>query len=281
MCEFCHTHGEGKKWYLEAKNYSDDLLSDLRRRDFIKDFFEKPEVQSEGVEKIGKLASAPGFVKSALATRISDKMKKLHFGQVVPIEEVERIFDFVTSITRFACLCRHLTVGSEQRYCYGVSLAPNGGKMVELIREIDPTYLIGPDTDGMESFSKEKALSMLREHEEEGLCHTVWTFVAPFIAGICNCDKADCLAMQSTVTYGVSQLFRAEYVAEVAPDLCTGCRDCMRSCQFGAISYSAALEKTVIDLRRCYGCGICRAACPSGAIELKERAAVPAAAKLW
>jgi ferredoxin len=281
MCEFCHTHGEGKKWYLEAKNYSDDLLSDLRRRDFIKDFFEKPEVQSEGVEKIGKLASAPGFVKSALATRISDKMKKLHFGQVVPIEEVERIFDFVTSITRFACLCRHLTVGSEQRYCYGVSLAPNGGKMVELIREIDPTYLIGPDTDGMESFSKEKALSMLREHEEEGLCHTVWTFVAPFIAGICNCDGADCLAMQSTVTYGVPVIFRAEYVAEVHPDLCTGCRDCMRSCQFGAISYSAALEKTVIDLRRCYGCGICRAVCPSSAIVLKERAAVPIADKIW
>jgi Fe-S-cluster-containing hydrogenase component 2 len=55
----------------------------------------------------------------------------------------------------------------------------------------------------------------------------------------------------------------------------------MRFCQFGAINYSAALEKTVIDLRRCYGCGICRAACPSGAIELKDRAAVPAAAKLW
>ncbi|MCK4647290.1 MAG: 4Fe-4S binding protein, partial [Candidatus Aminicenantes bacterium] len=83
------------------------------------------------------------------------------------------------------------------------------------------------------------------------------------------------------VTYGVPVLFRAEYVAEVDPDLCTGCRDCMRLCQFGAISYSAALEKTVIDLRRCYGCGICRAACSSGAIELKDRAAVPTAAKLW
>ncbi len=281
MCEFCHTHGEGKKWYLEARNYSDDLLSDLRRRDFIKDFFENPEAQGKTVEKIGQRANASGFVKKALAIRISEKIKKLHFGQVVPIEEVERIFDFVTSITRFACLCRHVTVGSEQRYCYGVSLAPNGGKMVELIREIDPKYLIGPDTAGMESFSKDKALTKLREHEEEGLCHTVWTFVAPFIAGICNCDKADCLAMQSTVTYGVPQMFRAEYVAEVDPDLCTGCRDCMRFCQFGAISYSAALEKTVIDLRRCYGCGICRSACPSGAIMLHERAAVPAAAKLW
>jgi hypothetical protein len=31
MCEFCHKHREGKKWYLEAENYSDDLLSDLKR----------------------------------------------------------------------------------------------------------------------------------------------------------------------------------------------------------------------------------------------------------
>ncbi len=32
MCDFCHKHGEGKKWYLEAKNYAEDLLSGLRRR---------------------------------------------------------------------------------------------------------------------------------------------------------------------------------------------------------------------------------------------------------
>ena len=31
MCEFCLKHGEGKKWYLQAKNYSDDLPADLRR----------------------------------------------------------------------------------------------------------------------------------------------------------------------------------------------------------------------------------------------------------
>ena len=43
MCEFCHKHGEGKKWYLQAKNYSDDLLSDLERRKYIVDFFAHPE----------------------------------------------------------------------------------------------------------------------------------------------------------------------------------------------------------------------------------------------
>ena len=43
MCEFCIKHGEGKKWYLQAKNYAEDLLSDLRRRNFIIGFFGHPE----------------------------------------------------------------------------------------------------------------------------------------------------------------------------------------------------------------------------------------------
>lgn len=33
MCEFCTEHGEGKKWYLEMKNYADELLHyELYRR---------------------------------------------------------------------------------------------------------------------------------------------------------------------------------------------------------------------------------------------------------
>jgi hypothetical protein len=35
MREFCHQHGEGKKWYLRTENYSEDLLNDVRRRNFI------------------------------------------------------------------------------------------------------------------------------------------------------------------------------------------------------------------------------------------------------
>jgi len=26
MCQFCTEHGEGKTWYLQMKNYSEDLL---------------------------------------------------------------------------------------------------------------------------------------------------------------------------------------------------------------------------------------------------------------
>lgn len=38
MCDFCVKHGEGEKRYLQARNYSDDLLSDIRRRRFIEEF---------------------------------------------------------------------------------------------------------------------------------------------------------------------------------------------------------------------------------------------------
>jgi hypothetical protein len=87
MCEFCHQHGEGKKWYLQAKNYSDDLLSDVHRRKFIEDFFSHPEELVSMVQGFDRLAKAPSFVRSVVSRMVSRKMKKQHFGQVVPIEE--------------------------------------------------------------------------------------------------------------------------------------------------------------------------------------------------
>ncbi len=281
MCEFCHKHGEGKKWYLQAKNYSEDLMSDLRRRKFIADFFSKPEDLAESMGKLEKLSRAPAFVKGVLAPYISGRQKKIHFGQVLPMEDIERIFGFVSSVIRTACLCRQENLGTEQRYCYGISMAPQGGEMRKIIEEIDASYLTGPDTAGLETLTREEALDSFRQHEKEGLCHSVWTFMAPFIGGICNCDRSDCYAMRATVTYGFPVMFRAEYVAEVNPELCNGCRQCMRACQFGAMGYSAANKKVIIDPRRCYGCGICRASCTKDAITLNDRTSVPIAASIW
>jgi ferredoxin len=282
MCEFCHKHGEGKKWYLQAQNYSEDLLSDLRRRKFIGDFFIGPELKSEGAEQRRLLQRLPRFVTDVLTPFRVNRRKKSHYGQVVPIEEVERIFSLVNSVTRLPCYCRQITLGSEQRYCYGVSMAPPGeSQFNQILRSIDADYLTGPKTSGLEDLSKEVALNSLRELEKKGLCHTVWTFVTPFIGGICNCDRSDCGAMRSTITLNFPVMFRAEYVASINPEQCNGCRQCMRVCQFGAMGFSAANEKVIIDPRRCYGCGICRASCTKDAIALNERSAVPLAAHLW
>ena len=72
------------------------------------------------------------------------------------------------------------------------------------------------------------------------------------------------------------------HALEIRPcKACNGCRACMRACQFGAIHYSAACKKALIQPRSCYGCGTCRVHCAKKAITLHDRASVPAAANLW
>jgi Pyruvate/2-oxoacid:ferredoxin oxidoreductase delta subunit len=180
-----------------------------------------------------------------------------------------------------ACVCRKATLGQEKRYCYGVSLGPDGGELGRIFAGIDNSFLKGVAGAGLERLDRLEAVTAFRAHEKEGMCHTVWTFGTPFIGGICNCDRSDCLAMRATVTHSTPVMFRAEWVARVDPALCTGCRECMRLCPFGAIIYSPSVRKTAVDLARCYGCGICRAACKRDAIHLDDRNAVPAAAGLW
>lgn len=285
MCEFCLKHGEGEKWYLQAKNYSEDLLSDVRRQDFIRQFSDQKFAEREFEKSnrgMGRMQKLPWFIRNLVSRLISRKMKKVHFGQVVPIEEIEQIFEFTNSIVRVACICRKNTIGKEKRYCYGISLAPEGGRMLEIYLDVDKSYAAGPgDAEKYETLTREEAIAAFRAHELEGLCHTVWTFHTPFIGGICNCDRADCMAMRSTVTHSVPVMFRAEYVAEIDPDLCSGCRQCMRLCQFGALSYSASNKKAVVDQSYCYGCGICRSVCKTNAIRLEDRAKSPVAANLW
>jgi len=271
MCQFCHRHGEGQRWYLQARNYSEDLLNDLSRRRLIETFIGDPEYFGKGLRMLEALSRLPPYVRAVIGPIALRIQKRYHWGQVLPIEEIERIFVFVNSIVRLPCLCRQATVGSEQRYCYALSMVPHErSRLIELVRSVGSSYLTGPDTGGLEVLSKEQALASLRLVERKGLCHTVWTFKTPFIGSICNCDRSDCLAMRATLSMGYPMMFRAEYTAEVNRDLCNGCRRCMRACQFGAMGYRVATEKVVIDPRRCYGCGICRASCARRAIVLAE-----------
>lgn len=280
MCEFCVKHGEGEKWYLQARNYSEDLLSDIHRRRLIEDFMSDTDGLARANKCLEIIGKAPRLIKNIVGRVVTRKMKKNHFGQVVPIEDIEKIFGFVNSIVRIACICRHVTLGKEKRYCYAVSLGPSGGRLAEVMRGIGNSFINGPDASDNELLTKHEAIAALHGHEQEGLCHTVWTFKTPFIAAICNCQRSDCLAMR-TVAHGIPFMFRAEYVARITPEACAGCRACLSVCQFDAIRYNAAAGSAIIDQRSCYGCGVCRSVCTTGAIRLEERDRAPAAANIW
>ena len=280
MCEFCAKHGDGGKWYLQAKNYSEELAADMKRRRTTARWLKDAEagLARTAVLLDGLFAGLPGPVRSIAASIISSRQKVTHFGQVVPVEDIERIFLMMNSIVRLPCLCRRALLGRDVAYCIGISMSPNGGLSTELV---DPDFWRGPDTSGMEHLALDDAVNFIRELDAGGAIHTIWTFRTPFIAAICNCDRSDCLAMRSTVTHGIRTMFKAEYVAAVDPDICSGCRRCLRLCQFGAMEFSFADRKASVDQRKCYGCGVCRAECDRSAISLVDRISIPRMAKSW
>ncbi len=268
MCQFCVQHGEGQRWYFDARNYSEDLLSDLRRRKVIRHMLGNVDELRKVPEQLPAYDRLPSFLQWFFRWQMRRKLRRDHFGQVLPLEDVERIFQMATSIVRIPCVCRKVTTGEEKRFCYGISMGPAGGKFVEILQGGGGSFLLGPDCRGFETLTREEALQAFRQHERQGLCHSVWTFLTPFIGGICNCDRADCLALKSAISHGLPAIEKGHGRASVNLQECTGCRRCMEVCQFGAVFYSAGRKKAGIDASKCYGCGICRSVCEKNAIAL-------------
>jgi ferredoxin len=224
---------------------------------FFQDFEARVSQSLSMLDAIQALPFVPGVVSRVATAR----QKKTHFGQVVPIEDVDKMLDLVDSIVRLPCACRSLTMGRrETRYCYGLGVG-----VVEPVSQF-PDY-----GDNLEWLTREEAREAIHKLDQEGLVHSVWTFGTPFIGGLCNCDQ-DCVAYRLQVGSDMMQVFfPAEYVATVDWDQCTGCKQCRAQCPFGAIRYTASQDKCIVDPALCYGCGLCRAVCKQDAIRLEPR----------
>jgi ferredoxin len=286
MCEFCTKHGEGEKWYLLMKNYSEELLHqkltpagqavtespdrlDWNRR-FVRDFvYPAAGVREEAGKDKKRHPLDLRPAKAEIKKEIPDPWKFVHYGQVLPIEDVEKTIELASSVTRIPCGCRYQITGKENcRYCFGFGLEMLG--MAGMV----------PDAaSSLEVLGKEQAKAMIRRFDKEGLMHSVWTGITPFVIGVCNCDY-DCGAYRGYLN-NQQGFFRAEYICRADWELCNGCKACMRQCQFGAMFYSSSMKKVFIDPARCYGCGVCRAACAKQAITLVPRESVPEAAGIW
>lgn len=279
MCKFCVEHGDGKTWYLEASNYAADLESDLRRRgyvtDFLRDFDRNRRRVLTGIEVAEAL---PAFAGDPLKRYFAKRMQASHFGQPVPLEECERILGMTTSIVNIPCPCRTFAGRGEQGYCLVVTTSP----VDDVLTEGFADYERGPDLSAFQHLSAEEAVSLLRRCESEGLMHSVWTFLTPWIGAICNCDlESGCMAMNLSVGHGAKIMWKGEYVAEMDAESCTGCAACAKRCPFGAIDRPANGRGVTLRQADCWGCGVCRSACAADAISLRDRDQVPAVAHLW
>jgi ferredoxin len=269
MCEFCTKHGEGKIWYKNAANYANDLLSDLRRRNYIENFLSS--AFGEGFQTLGRLETIfrkkgrlPRAVKTAMITRAKEE----HFGQVLPIEEISELVRKARTVVRMPCACRWSVEKKDVRCCYAISYGPDAW-----YKGIDMGYFGKTSDEGLESLAPDKAVTQMEEMEEHGAIHTIWTMMTPFIGAICNCSLDECLAMRTLSRVHVETMERAEYAARVDEELCSGCGLCDAACLFNAIGSVTESGRSLarVDPHRCFGCGLCRRACSTGAISLVLR----------
>jgi len=267
MCEFCIRHGDGEKWYLNAANYAESLLTDLAREKYIADFL--PHIMARGGRWLKIIDHCRRFVPSLtnrILQRQAEEMKKVHYGQVIPIEDVRSILEIVGQVVRLPCVCRQTLHNLEEPACYLLTASPDLLGFQEIIgRRHEALPIVG----AMESVSTAVALSEMELLEDQGMVHTVWTFITPFVGALCNCDRSGCLGMQYTGR-GLRLFFPGEEVIRVDPASCSACGGCVEICPFNALAPGRNVTMHV-DRSRCHGCGICRRVCPTAALSLVPR----------
>ena len=150
MCEFCTQHGEGKKWYLTMENYSIELLDQNDRRKYAAEFLNGFHTRvPHSIQQLDKIRKTP-LMKLAKPI-LTQAQKGDHYGQVVPIEDVEKIFEMVKGAVRLPCVCRRVTTGNmNARYCYGLTLDKG------LMDALDDSF-------SLELVTKEEALEAVRK----------------------------------------------------------------------------------------------------------------------
>ena len=116
MCEFCTEHSEGRKWYLEMKHYSAELLNAKlaghelalagteTRLGWVQRFWRSFVLPAAGFKVKPEQWGSHVTAKNPAEDLANDKL--VHFGQVIPMKDVEAVLDLGTSITRIPCGCR-------------------------------------------------------------------------------------------------------------------------------------------------------------------------------
>jgi len=284
MCDWCMKHGAGKKWYMNAKNYSDQLAKDLNLEDYLTEQWMNFETvfirKIMGLSSIGLGYKLKMPIIGRVIRRVVERMihkeetKKRnpmradgHFGQVIPLEDGKIILSELAAepIIENYCMCRWMQRGKKEAVCI------NFGILSEIIEKL-PRFI---PKNRVVRIDREEAMQRLEEHNKKGYIASVWFQPVPYICAICSCESPECGGLRLRNNFDLNVVYKAEYIIQLDHDKCEGCKACVSMCQFSAIRYIPSIDRVIIDYDKCFGCGICRHACKNDALRLIPREEYP------
>ena len=102
-------------------------------------------------------------------------------------------------------------------------------------------YVVETQKDGR-YISKEEALEIFRQAEENGFVHQITNIDGKDkIFAICNCNVNVCYALRTSQLVNTPNMSRSAYIAKVEKSKCVACGKCVESCPAGAVKLGQKL----------------------------------------
>lgn len=158
-------------------------------------------------------------------------------NQSVSVEHISHWLDkYEGKYAASPCSCRR----SRKTYDEGCADDPEGwcvavGDMADYVVETDK---------GGRYISKEEALEIFRQAEENGFVHQITNIDGENkIFAICNCNVNVCYALRTSQLFNTPNMSRSAYVARVTKEDCVACGRCVEYCPAGAVKLGQKLCK--------------------------------------
>ena len=102
-------------------------------------------------------------------------------------------------------------------------------------------YVVETQKDGR-YISKEEALDIFRQAEENGFVHQITNIDGKDkIFAICNCNVNVCYALRTSQLFNTPNMSRSAYIAKVKKQNCVACGKCVEACPAGAVKLGQKL----------------------------------------
>ena len=213
-------------------------------------------------EYIPTLSKTLGGHKPPLARTVPIDMEIESKTQIQPYENIRKMIEEAKSFNLLECICR------KERALDG---HPCDHTLEACLQFSNEEGAYDYFKLGGRIISKEEAIKVLENAEDEGLVHNVFYNVKEGHFAVCNCCPCSCGVFRAVKEFKAPHaLAKSNFVALIDQDSCSECGVCAEErCPMDAIVEEDGGYRVLSDV--CIGCGVCTVTCPTDSITLIAR----------